>query len=270
MNKSGLLFLLMAPISALSAQETDTLEPESEVVVAEKAVSVRNPFDAAAMNFIKLNATSLVAKNFSFQYERVLSRHISVALGFRFMPKTGLPFGGTLEDVLVEDGSPETERFVHDARAGGFAVTPELRYYIGAGSGKGFYLAPFARYEHFSLSSTYIFTAPDNSVQSINFNGGDDVLGIGLMIGSQFRLSDHIYLDWWIAGPYYTHHSLDLNAAGFNITQDEAAVLQEELNKIELLNFDMKASVTNTTANLRSGGSLAALRAFGLCLSVRF
>nr|MBP6365337.1 hypothetical protein [Bacteroidales bacterium] len=40
------------------------------------------------MNFVKFNLTSLLLKNYSLQYERVLSKSISAAVSFRFMPYT--------------------------------------------------------------------------------------------------------------------------------------------------------------------------------------
>lgn len=268
MKKLYVCFLLLMPVYASSAQETDTLEseaadPENSIVL----VAQEQP--SGGSNLLKVNATSFFAKNISLQYERVIDKRMSVALGVRFMPKTGLPFRSTIENIAADD-NPEAERLIRDARAGSFAITPEFRYYVGAGYGKGFYLAPFVRYEHFNLESAYTFTAPDNSIQRIDFSGGSNAYGIGLMVGAQFRLGEHVYLDWWILGPYYNHHSLQLDAGGFSISDEEATVLRDELKKIELLNFDMQSTVTNTTASLKAGGSLGAIRGLGLCLSFRF
>ena len=46
---------------------------------------------AQPMNIIKVNLTALVLKNYSFQYERILNRKFSAAIGFRTMPTGKLP-----------------------------------------------------------------------------------------------------------------------------------------------------------------------------------
>jgi len=63
-------------------------------IVTAQQLSQTNPTgpENTSMNFIKVNLTSLLIKNYSLQYERVLSRSVSAAISFRIMPETGLPF----------------------------------------------------------------------------------------------------------------------------------------------------------------------------------
>jgi len=43
-------------------------------------------------NFLKFNLTSAVIKNYSIQYERILSRGISLGVAYKIMPSSGLPY----------------------------------------------------------------------------------------------------------------------------------------------------------------------------------
>ena len=51
-------------------------------------------------NIVKVNLMALGLKNYSFQYERVLTKHISVALGVRTMPTGSLPLKSTIIDLV--------------------------------------------------------------------------------------------------------------------------------------------------------------------------
>ncbi|MBW6501218.1 MAG: hypothetical protein K0B05_07480 [Bacteroidales bacterium] len=48
--------------------------------------------ETTSMNFIKLNLTAALIKNYSIQYERILTKDFSAALSFRIMPETGIPY----------------------------------------------------------------------------------------------------------------------------------------------------------------------------------
>ena len=58
-------------------------------------------------NFVKVNLTSLFLKNYGIQYERVLSKRVSAAIGFRLMPYTTIPFKDKIIDMAnFEDQEP--------------------------------------------------------------------------------------------------------------------------------------------------------------------
>lgn len=101
-------------------------------------------------NIIKLNLMALPLKNFSFQYERVLSKHVSLALGVRTMPSSSLPFQSTfisIADVTDQQTIDNLAAF----KTSNFALTPELRFYLSKkGYGRGLYIAPYYRYAKFS------------------------------------------------------------------------------------------------------------------------
>ncbi|KAA5534673.1 DUF3575 domain-containing protein [Taibaiella lutea] len=231
--------------------------------------------DITSQNIVKMNFSSLVVKNFSFQYERVLVPKLSACLGIRFMPKSGLPFSGTVASKIEEDDDNDdaTTQFIKKMDMGGWAITPELRYYFGRGNGKGFYAGLFVRYERFDLNSVYVYKDDNNVTTNIGFDGHYSSAGVGLMIGSQFMLSSRFTLDWWILGPYYAKPKVELSGSGFNLSDKDRDQLNENLNGIEIdfSSFKTTSVVSNTTASLKvDGGSLPLVRGFGLCLGFRF
>src|SRR5690606_6992454 len=92
-----------------------------------------------AANLVKINVTSIPLSNFSFQYERVLTNKISGAVGLRIMPKSNLPFRSSIEDLIDDE---EAWRYLSDLKISNFAITPEVRFYLGKEAFRGFYIAP--------------------------------------------------------------------------------------------------------------------------------
>jgi len=282
MKKTLLLFILLSFITHLvdaatqdttSAAATSTVKTEEEEDASPDDSDGQMTMAAPFQNIVKMNVSSLIVKNFSFQYERVLTPKLSACLGIRLMPKGGMPFSGTLASKIDDDDDDAAKQFIKKMDMGGWAITPELRYYFGKGYGKGFYLSVFGRYERFDLNSVYAYKDDNNVTTNIAFDGHYSSTGIGLMIGSQFMLGSRVTLDWWILGPYYARPKADLNGSGFNLSNEDRDQLQEDIDgvEIDLLSFKTTAAVTNTTATIKVGGSSAPLvRGFGLCLGVRF
>jgi hypothetical protein len=120
-------------------------------------------------NNVKVNLFSPLVRTGSFFYERKLSKNTSGQLGFFY---TG----------FTSDG----------LKLRGFGITPEFRYYVSENKGalSGFYLAPFARYQNFTLS------------EGVN-KGTLNTMGGGLLIGNQWVFKGGINLDLFI-GPSVT------------------------------------------------------------------
>lgn len=227
----------------------------------------------AFKNIIKINVSSLVFKTGSFQFERLLNRKMSVALGIRLSPASGLPFRSSIENTIENKGGEvdeEVKSFINGARMSGFAFTPEFRYYFGKEAGRGFYLAPFVRYEQFNLRSTYLLKTDTNeTVTPIPFRGQVSVFGIGILLGSQFHIGGRLTLDWWILGPYFTANTLKLSAGNLNLSPDEQNQLKESLDGIEFGWAKISSDVSAERAKLKARGSFVAIRGFGFCLGVR-
>ncbi len=73
-----------------------------------------------------------------------------------------------------------------------FGAVLENRFYLGGHAPRGFYLAPYARYNHFSLTRT---TEDNEGQYATTFKGAVNGYGIGGAMGAQFRLGDHFTID---------------------------------------------------------------------------
>lgn len=216
-------------------------------------------------NLVKWNVGALLLKNFSFQYERAISKKISVAGGIRFAPKSSAPFKSKLED-LIDD--PETWESIKDFKTGNFAVTPEVRFYLGKQVFQGFYVAPFVRYATYSAEVPFGYDT-DNGRETIQMSGDVTALTGGLLFGAQWKLSKQIHLDWWILGPNYGTSSGNIigKKALDNEEQQEVLNALQDLDDLPLVKT--KYTVDSNGAKVDFDGPWAGLRA-GLSIGFRF
>ncbi|MET0463178.1 MAG: DUF3575 domain-containing protein, partial [Chitinophagaceae bacterium] len=188
----SLTLICITGLSLLNAQQTGT----STDAGSDPAAS-----DDIKKNLLKLNLTGLIVKNYSLQYERILNRKTSVALSFRTMPTSGLPFRGFFQDIT--DNDPYTNQVIDNLRLSNIAITPEFRFYLGKGYGKGFYIAPFYRYAKFKSEDLVFEYEHGNNTESIVLRGDQSSHTGGIQLGAQWLLGKSIALDWWILGPHY-------------------------------------------------------------------
>ena len=235
---------------------------------AQDAAGIKNNVKG---NIIKINLSSLLFKNGSFQYERVVKRNLSLGLGVSFLPKTGLPFAGTLQDEFGTNA--DAKRAIETTQLSNFSVTPEIRFYMGKkGAPAGFYLAPFARYQHLNFNQVYEFTPSNGKVHHPTISGTINNIGAGLLLGTQWNLSNTLTLDWWIAGPIIGTSKGNLVGRD-DMTDLSAADRQKLKNDIEAVDIPLtkiEANVGNNQIDVNLSGPYAGIRAFGLALGIKF
>ncbi|HLS70170.1 MAG TPA: DUF3575 domain-containing protein [Chitinophagaceae bacterium] len=224
---------------------------------------------------VKLNLSSLPFSTISMQYEYLLGNKMSAALGIRYTPSSKIPFLNKIIDFtdLNEEMDAQDEinikEILESSRLSGFAITPEFRFYLGK-TGKGFYLAPFLRYEQNNFHAKTEYTTSYNDIglasTAINFNS----YGAGIMIGSQFKISRNVYLDWWILGPYFRNTQIKIDLEGKNIPEEDKTSFEESIEDFELGGF--KPSIERQGDHIIAKGSINfwAIRGFGLNLAFRF
>jgi hypothetical protein len=224
-------------------------------------------------NIFKLNLGALPLKNISVQYEHILSKKFSVALGGRYMPKTDLPFNDLLENVFFTDD--ETYRQISPMRLMNYAITPEFRYYFGKGYGRGFYIAPFARYAYHKGSTIFSYDV-DYTLNGIRYQftdyipaeGNFTTITGGIMIGAQWKLTKLLYLDWWIIGPQYggvTGHFFGYHP----LSPEQQQAAKEEADQLDIPFMNIKNEVNSNGIKIDLSGPWAGIRA-GLCIGLRF
>lgn len=250
-NRFLLVFILLVASSCLLAQ-TD---------------SVKLPIKK---NFVKLNLSSLIFKNVSLQYERVLSRKTSVALGVSFLPKTGLPFASTLSDQFGDN--EDAQRAIETTQLSNVAITPEFRFYLGKGNGKGFYIAPFARYQHMHFEQVYSYTASNGKKHTPLIGGSINNFGGGLLFGAQWMLGNKVSLDWWIAGPLYGSTSGNLSGIDdmSDLSPADRADLKNDIESVDIPLTKLEATIGQNRVDVKLSGPYVGIRAFGFAFGFRF
>jgi Protein of unknown function (DUF3575) len=223
-----------------------------------------------AMNIFKVNLTAIVLKNYSFQYERVLSRKFSLALGYRTMPNSSLPLQSAIENIVGNDATAQEQ--IKDFRMSNTAITPELRFYANKkGYGKGFYLAPFYRnatYNGTGLKFTYENALMVKSTMSMSGKLTGNTFG--LMLGAQWALGKHISLDWWMLGPHYGTGKGDFSGqASQPMTIAEQNDLRQQLEDFDIPLTTKIVTVNANGANVKLDGPFAGVRA-GISIGVKF
>ena len=221
-------------------------------------------------NFIKTNITSIPLKNFSLQYERVISKSVSLALGFRTMPVTTVPLKDIILKAIGDD--PETRDILNSATLSNYAVTPEIRFYLSKkGYGRGFYIAPYYRYAKFTTNNVKInYTDDFMSAQSVNISGDLSAHNGGLMFGAQWALGKSICLDWWILGAHFGNGTGTFSGlSSRTLSSNDQAEIKQILNDIDIPFVEKTVSVTSNTIKVVMDGPFGGLRA-GISLGFRF
>jgi hypothetical protein len=255
-----------------SATDTSIIIMNStESRTSENRLSVNNEDRIPFFNLIKLNLTGILLKNYSLQYERVLNKKISIALQYRIMPETSIPFKSSILKVVGDD-DPDTKKIIEDFRMSNYAITPEVRFYLSKkGYGRGFYIAPFYRYASFTSNDFNVFYTDDNNVeQSVKMSGKLTSNTGGILIGAQKDLGEHVVLDISFFGPHYGSGKGDFRGTTSQpLTADEQNDLREQLEDIDIPFTDKTVNVNANGASLKLDGPWGGYR-FALSLGVRF
>jgi Protein of unknown function (DUF3575) len=239
--------ILLVSSNVLTAQVVDTVKANEKI------------------NILKINVPALFLKNISLQYERKLGRKNSFAIAVRYRPKSTMPFQSTVEK-LIDQPSVRVDLF----KMGNFGVTPEYRFYVGKKDApQGFYIGPFISYNHYNADIPVNYMG---DTKTGVFVGGFNTFTAGFQLGAQWKLSEKIYLDWWIVGPNYGISKGDF-------------VCNTPLNEVEQISMDFELfrimegssprlidsyKVDANGASFVMDGPWAGIRAMGFNIGYRF
>jgi len=252
--------LLFCTLSNIYAQEQQSSTSENKVRVPK--------------NYVKFNITSIALKNYSIQYERALTKTISLAFTFRDMPSTTLPFKSM---ILKQVGDNEdASDVIEKLKIGNMAFTPEIRFYLGKkGYGRGFYIAPFYRYAKYEASNfVKNYEYQDENDQQVNasitLSGNVTANTVGLMFGAQWALGKFVCLDWWLLGPHYGKSKGDLTGIPSQpIPPEGQTEIRQTLEDLEIPMVKQTVEVSANRVNMKIDGPWAGIRA-GISLGIRF
>lgn len=206
-------------------------------------------------NIAKIN---LIGFSINGQYERILSKRVSIALSYKILPNGKFLFRG-----LIPTNDPQARESLDNLTLSNSAITPEVRFYLGKkGYGQGFYLAPFFRNAKFGGKGIGIdFTLDNGQTTTFNMEGNIKANTFGLLMGAQWKLGKNFWLDWQILGPHYGSASgsiIGKSTVPLSIT--ERTNLENALKDINIPFGRENVSVSPTEAILRLTGAWAGLR----------
>lgn len=116
------------------------------------------------------------------------NKSLSVLVG---IPRRSQVPGWLAGDIEIDENGQTT---ANDFQS--FGVIVENRFYLGSSALRGFYLAPYARYNRIWLTRTTL--SPEQGETRITGAVGGG--GLGAAAGWQFRLSEHLTMDITFAG----------------------------------------------------------------------
>lgn len=273
-----LFIMLFAILSNCSIAQTDTIannEPAADSAIVPQHIAATSSDMQPVyryFNLVKTNLTSILLKNYSLQYERILSRKFSVALQYRIMPESGLPFKNSLAKLADDNDDPDTKKLIEDFRMSNYAITPEARFYLSKkGYGQGFYIGIYYRYASFTSDKLDIFYTDDQDVeQSIRLSGKLTGNTGGFLLGAQRFWGKRVVFDMWMLGPHYgSGQGTFSGTSGKPLSMDEQNDLRDQLNDIDIPLTDKTVQVDANGASLKLDGPWAGLR-IGLSLGIRF
>lgn len=215
-------------------------------------------------NIVKIN---LIAFSINGQYERILSKRISISLSYKLLPSGKFLFRG-----LIPVADPQARQELDNLTVTNSAITPEIRFYTGKkGYGQGFYLAPFYRSAKFGGKGIGIdFTRDNGQTAAFNMEGNIKSSTFGLLIGAQWKLGKRFWLDWQILGPHYGRAKGDIiGNTSVSLSAAEQTSLRNALLDINLPFTNENVTVAPNKATLSLDGPWAGLRT-GLSLGFGF
>lgn len=268
---TALLMSISVNLHAQTDSATGADSVKTTVIAANgKRIANRLP-QIPRLNLIKINLAPLLLKSYSLQYERILNRKFSVAVQYRVMPETGLPFKSSILR-LVDNDDPQSKKTIEDFKISNYAITPEVRIYLSKkGFGRGFYIAPFYRYASFTSNDFDIFfTDENNAEQSIKMSGKLTANTFGLAMGVQSALGKHVVLDIGFFGPHYGSGKGEFKGTpSHSLSAAEQNDLSDQLEGIDIPLTNSTVEVNANSASLKLDGPWGGMR-FTLGLGVRF
>lgn len=251
---------------------TTVAQTDSSLYKTDTASSIQKTKSVESkMNIVKINLFALPLKTITLQYERVINKFLSVAISGRYMPSMTLPYKDFIYRQYGGD-DPEMKEVLDNMQISNFAVSPEVRFYLGKkGFGRGFYLAPAYRHARFSIDNLeYTYTDDQDVENSILMSGNMIANYGGFTVGAQWALGKHLSLDWWIFAPFIGTERTNLSGnTSEALSQEDQNILKQSLEDIDLPYTTATADVQEYGASVQLKGVMVGLST-GLAFGVRF
>ena len=223
MHKAHLILILFLVSSGLSAQNGKSpWSPSHGAILDVKTI-------------VKANMTGLALRNYGYYTERIVGKRVSIAVGVNTMPHGNVPY----LDKFIDSED------ITDIELGSFSIAPEVRFYLSkSGYGKGFYIAPYYKYERFNASNYVVEFIDENNIdQIIRLSGNLNTHSVGAAFGIQWLMGKrrNIVLDWTIIGAHYGGNKghFDGNstyALSENDRLEAKKIIEDNINSVKIGN----------------------------------
>ena len=269
-TKLPLFLAALALISSLTVEAGQNLlslqkKKGNEILKSKKLTEApEHPFN------VKMNIMALGFRNISLFGEYAFHKNMSGQLGLRFM----IPYApARLQDAAA---------FAQDISLGGWALTPEFRFYPGKKEDHqaphGFYIGLYGRYAAFNLKATTDLseygTVPAGEDPIVDQKISLNQIGGGLMIGTQWSIN-RFTIDWFILGGGFAKTKLEYSISN-SLLKDPMIGngLDDAIGGSDLSSYvktDYNQSAGKFTASVST--MMPSIRSFifgGLCFGYRF
>lgn len=207
-------------------------------------------------NNIKINLYSLFVRNYSFYFERSISRKITAQIGFRYQPYSYL-LDNVVAKQLLKDKIVQSD--LYDFKTSNSSFTLDLKYYPGKkGAGKGFYIGIYGRYTILDLDDVdYVYQSKSDDIYHVPLFSRLKGIGGGILLGYQFLIKKRISVDIYIIGGHYGIWNGSINSKKdlFGLSDDEKTDLKEKIENLYTL-FGRKYANVNVS-NIGVSGNIS-------------
>jgi hypothetical protein len=254
MKSPVLLFVCCIAFIASSSAQQNRYRPR------QKQEAERQTFAVGLAPFSLLFPSGKVNLRGEWAYRNNMSVNLLVGVP---RPTTAPGFIADKVD-LDERAEAPTNRYTS------FGAVLEHRFYLGKNAPRGFYLAPYARYNNFAVKR--ITTNSENNYTT-SVRGAVGGFGLGAAAGVQFRLGDFLTMDATIAGLdvkwlrgtlTYTTDDPDNDIAAF---RDQ---VQEAVGDIPVIGSRLLAAIDDNSVKVRTPGFAVPGYRFNLTLNYVF
>jgi hypothetical protein len=156
------------------------------------------------------------------------------------------------------------------SRLRAYGATLEHRFYLGKNALHGFYLAPYSRYNHFSIERT---TQNAGAPFKTTVKGAAGGFGFGAAAGVQFRFGDFLTLDATLAGVDFKWLNGTFTYSSDDPETDLAAFrdqVQETVGDLPFIGSKLAAVIEGNTIKVRTPGWVVPAYRFNLTLNYVF
>lgn len=223
-------------------------------------------------NLVKFNISGVVFKNYTLQYERILTKNRSITFSVGVSPNAPLPFKQALLNRFSDND--DAVRAINTTLFTKYIGTLEYRFYLAGHAPTGWYLAPFVRYINMAIDQDYTYTDLKGVLHRPNLKAQFNAGGAGVLLGYQWMFGKRVGLDLWLLGPFYgTNIKADFvgnDPLWQQLTAQDIQNIRNDIKSVDLPGYTVTDKINLPTIEALLEGPYYGVRAFGLALSYRF